>query len=89
MAPKRLENSLQYKRLETCGRFVSKLGFAMTCDQIEGYQTLGGLGQRDPNALAARAFEGGFNLIDTADSYALGASACRAKASPVLANFNR
>lgn len=66
---------MKHNRLGQTGLFVSELGFgAMTFGDNQGHPTLGGLDQRDANALVARAFEAGVNLFDTADIYAKGES---------------
>lgn len=66
---------MKYNRLGNTGLFVSELGLGtMTFGQTEGFESIGGVGQEDANAMVARAFEAGVNLFDTADRYALGAS---------------
>src|ERR1700723_1024725 len=66
---------MKYNRLGTSGLFVSELSFGtMTFGENEGQPTLGGLTQQDASAMVAKAFEGGVNLFDTADVYALGDS---------------
>ena len=86
MASKRMEESPRDKRLETFGLFaVSWVSGAMTIDQIEGYQALGGLGH-NTNALSARVFERGFNLSDIAARLRSG---CVRFVGPCLANFDR
>ena len=66
---------MKYNRLGNTGLFVSELAFgAMTFGDNAGFESMGGLGQDDANAMVRRAFEAGINLYDTADFYALGDS---------------
>ncbi|SAI74494.1 oxidoreductase [Bordetella ansorpii] len=66
---------MKYHRLGNTGLFVSELAFgAMTFGNNAGYESLGGLGQGEANAMVRRAFDAGINLYDTADFYALGES---------------
>ncbi len=59
---------MKYNRLGSAGLFVSELAFgAMTFGGTDGFETIGGVGQEDANAMVARAFEAGVNLFDTAD----------------------
>ncbi|MEX1827475.1 aldo/keto reductase [Luteibacter sp. CQ10] len=66
---------MKYNRLGNTGLFISELAFgAMTFGHNAGFDTLGGLGQDEANAMVRRSFEAGINLYDTADFYALGDS---------------
>lgn len=66
---------MRYNRLGHTGLFVSELAFGtMTFGSTDGFETIGGVGQGDANAMVARAFEAGVNLFDTADRYSLGTS---------------
>jgi aryl-alcohol dehydrogenase-like predicted oxidoreductase len=66
---------MKYNRLGRTGLHVSQLALGtMTFGDSGDFKTLGGLGQRDANALTARAFEAGVNLFDTADHYSHGGS---------------
>lgn len=66
---------MKYNRLGNTGLFVSELAFGtMTFGGTDGFETIGGVGQEDANAMVARAFEAGVNLFDTADRYSLGTS---------------
>jgi aryl-alcohol dehydrogenase-like predicted oxidoreductase len=70
-----MEKTMKYNRLGNTGLFVSELAFgAMTFGNNPGYETMGGLGRDDANAMVRRAFDAGINLFDTADFYARGES---------------
>jgi len=66
---------VKYNRLGDTGLFVSELSLGtMTFGHTAGFDSIGGVGQEEANAMVARAFEAGVNLFDTADRYALGES---------------
>ena len=66
---------MRYNRLGSTGLFVSELCFGtMTFGGDGQYAAIGTVQQREANSLLARAFEGGINFLDTADTYSGGNS---------------
>jgi len=67
---------MKYRGLGDTGVFVSELCLgAMTFGGSGGvWQTIGGLGQAEVDALVGRSLDAGINFIDTANVYSLGIS---------------
>ncbi len=67
---------MKYRALADTGVFVSELCLgAMTFGGKGGiWETIGGLGQAEVDAIVGRSLAAGINFIDTADVYALGES---------------
>ncbi|WP_216329345.1 aldo/keto reductase [Deinococcus aestuarii] len=66
---------MRYNRLGSTGLFVSELAFGtMTFGASGPFEVMGSVQQAEADALLARAFEAGVNLIDTADTYSGGNS---------------
>ncbi len=66
---------MRYNKLGSTGLFVSELCFGtMTFGGSGLYSNVGKVQQAEADALLARAFEAGINLIDTADTYSGGDS---------------
>ncbi len=64
---------MRYNKLGSTGLFVSELCLGtMTFGGRGLYQHVGKVEQAEADALLARAFEGGINFIDTADTYSEG-----------------
>ncbi|GAC1398438.1 MAG: aldo/keto reductase [Vulcanimicrobiaceae bacterium] len=66
---------MHYNRLGSTGLFVSELALGtMTFGASGPFAAMGTVDQAGADAMVARAFDAGINLIDTADTYSLGAA---------------
>lgn len=67
---------MRYRKFGRTGLYVSELCLGtMTFGGSEGvFKVIGGLGQREAEALVGKALDAGINFIDTADVYAAGDS---------------
>jgi aryl-alcohol dehydrogenase-like predicted oxidoreductase len=67
---------MKYRALADTGVFVSELCLgAMTFGGRGGvWETIGGLGQAEVDAIVGRSLEAGINFVDTADVYSVGES---------------